>query len=67
MTLKTLEELNRDFMYDKLLNAELKRDDLGDGFLDLDVEGFLSGVMQKFAAVLLTLKTLAGLRMNRGN
>jgi hypothetical protein len=66
MALKTLDELNRDFMYDRLLNVKPEREDLFAGFyLDLEEERFISGAAQKLTTAFQTLKSFAGLRNNR--
>jgi len=62
MALKTLDELNRDFLYERLLNVELKRDDMSDWDMDLDLneERIITGVTQKFVTAYQTFKSFAG-------
>jgi len=66
MALKTLDELNRDFLYDRLLNVELKRDDMSDWNLDIDEESLISGATQKVNSVFQTFKSFTGLASSGG-
>ena len=66
MALKTLDELNRDFMYDRLLNVELKRDDMSDWHMDIDEESLISAATQKLNSVFQTFRSFAGLASSTG-